>query len=307
MNWFFPRLPTLDNSMQVSANQYYSGEIIFSEGRRGKVAYIIKEGTVEISTLHDHKKVLLAKLGPGSCFGEMAPILGETRSATATAASYTELYVVDEIKLNNLLGQATPPLRAIVHSLIKRLKKSNESVVKSANPSSILVIYAHLLFLMAHVQQTPIAASRWDNIAVINFEKAVKWISTVTGDARIRVHDVLKQMAKYHMVLVSGQSSHANIRFDIDEIIDLAKNAGEKINDPSLHYYPAEHELIDINELSDMTDYKRDHILRLLANGVLPDDAIIFRKNDIVSYLNKEGHDDAPEIGTSEQSLVKEE
>ena len=65
------------------------GTLIVGEGQPGTVAYIIETGCVEISCLHGGKRVVLAQLGPGELFGEMALIDEQVRSASARAIEPT--------------------------------------------------------------------------------------------------------------------------------------------------------------------------------------------------------------------------
>ena len=70
------------------------GSLIFTEGEAGTVAYVIEEGCVEITSLRNGSRALLARLGPGELFGEMALIDGQVRSATAHAIEPTTLVAV---------------------------------------------------------------------------------------------------------------------------------------------------------------------------------------------------------------------
>jgi putative ABC transport system ATP-binding protein len=68
------------------------GETIFEQGTRGELVYVIDTGRVEIvRRLSDGSTERLAELGPGEYFGELGPLLGFPRSATARALSPTLL------------------------------------------------------------------------------------------------------------------------------------------------------------------------------------------------------------------------
>jgi putative ABC transport system ATP-binding protein len=62
------------------------GEVLFRQGDLGDVVYVVEEGEVEIiRELADGGEELLATVPPGRYFGELAPMLGLPRSATARA------------------------------------------------------------------------------------------------------------------------------------------------------------------------------------------------------------------------------
>jgi putative ABC transport system ATP-binding protein len=85
-----------------------AGSVIFEQGSRGELVYVIEEGTVEIDRrLADGGREVLATLDAGDYFGELGPLLGFPRSATAVAASDVALtaYSVQDFR-EQVLGAA---------------------------------------------------------------------------------------------------------------------------------------------------------------------------------------------------------
>ena len=69
-----------------------AGEIVFEQGTRGELVYVIDSGRIEIVRQRsDGSFEKLAELGAGEYFGELGPLLGFPRSATARALSPTLL------------------------------------------------------------------------------------------------------------------------------------------------------------------------------------------------------------------------
>jgi CRP-like cAMP-binding protein len=64
-----------------------AGETVFNEGDIGNSFYVLISGEVTVEKRRDGKVVSLAKLGAGECFGEMALVGNEVRSATVRALS----------------------------------------------------------------------------------------------------------------------------------------------------------------------------------------------------------------------------
>ena len=61
-----------------------AGEVVFEQGDRGELVYVVESGTVVIERRHsDGTDEELARLGVGEYFGELGPLLGFPRSATA--------------------------------------------------------------------------------------------------------------------------------------------------------------------------------------------------------------------------------
>jgi putative ABC transport system ATP-binding protein len=64
-----------------------AGEILFHQGDRGDLVYVVEEGEIEIVRARDDgTEEIVAKVPAGAYFGELAPMFGLQRSATARAA-----------------------------------------------------------------------------------------------------------------------------------------------------------------------------------------------------------------------------
>jgi putative ABC transport system ATP-binding protein len=69
-----------------------AGEVLFRQGDTGERAYLVEEGEIEIvKTLADGSDEIVSRIGAGGNFGELAPMFGLRRSATARAAVATRL------------------------------------------------------------------------------------------------------------------------------------------------------------------------------------------------------------------------
>lgn len=62
-----------------------TGEVVFREGDMGNSFYVLIAGDVVVEKLRDGRPVELKRLGPGECFGEMALVGNDVRSATVRA------------------------------------------------------------------------------------------------------------------------------------------------------------------------------------------------------------------------------
>lgn len=101
---------------------YQPTEVIFREGLPGSTTYIVKSGCVEISSSRRGKKLVLAMLGEGEIFGEMAPMDGGTRCATACAATRSEVWCIRSTGLREMVEQSPPFVQAIFAAMIRRVR-----------------------------------------------------------------------------------------------------------------------------------------------------------------------------------------
>jgi putative ABC transport system ATP-binding protein len=67
-------------------------EVLFNQGDPGDVVYVVEAGEIEIVRVRDDRtEELLTHIGPGRYFGELAPMFGIRRSATARATQPTRV------------------------------------------------------------------------------------------------------------------------------------------------------------------------------------------------------------------------
>lgn len=102
-----------------------AGEKIFREGDDSRDAYRILSGRVDISIGTGGKRILLARLGPGDIFGEMALIEDKARSATATAEIGVEAEVMSPADFNRIILQDPARLLPYLASFFERLRTTN--------------------------------------------------------------------------------------------------------------------------------------------------------------------------------------
>ena len=108
---------------------FKKGEDIIEEGTLGDCAYIIEQGSVEVSKLTPHgEKQTLGILEESEIFGEMGLIDGLPRSATVTALEDSVVCVFTKETFNNLADHNPESLIPIFKVLVRRLRSTLELV-----------------------------------------------------------------------------------------------------------------------------------------------------------------------------------
>ena len=105
---------------------FQPGQVIFREGESSQEAYRILRGRVEISIVADGKPVILAQLGEGDIFGEMAMVDERPRSASAQALEVTECEVLTPENFNELVLSRPEVLIPYMASFFERLRTAND-------------------------------------------------------------------------------------------------------------------------------------------------------------------------------------
>lgn len=117
----------------ASTRQYKKGELIFREGEEGEELFLIEEGKVAISKpVKGNLEQVLAHLGPGDHFGEMAILEKIPRTASASAEENCLLLVISENDLLNMMEEHPKVAAKIMFNLLRtfnaRLMATNEQV-----------------------------------------------------------------------------------------------------------------------------------------------------------------------------------
>ena len=104
---------------------FKKGEDVIEEGTLGDCAYIVEQGSVEVSklTLHGEKQTL-GILEESEIFGEMGLIDGLSRSATVTALENCVISVCSRETFNNLADHNPESLLPIFKVLVRRLRST---------------------------------------------------------------------------------------------------------------------------------------------------------------------------------------
>jgi len=125
----------------LSHHLFGKGEAICKQGDPGSTFYIIKSGMIAVKVKSgEGAEVEVARLKPGSYFGEMSLLTGDARTSTCTALEDSELLCLDRDTFGVLL-QENPPIAQTMSEILasrsqatqKRLTQERETMVR---PSS---------------------------------------------------------------------------------------------------------------------------------------------------------------------------
>lgn len=106
--------------------QVKKDDLIFRDRESGQSMFIVLEGQVEISKMLGDQKTVLAKLGAGSIFGEMAIIDNHPRSATATAITNAMLLEISREMFRKRLEEVPNWMRTFFAIIVERLRSATK-------------------------------------------------------------------------------------------------------------------------------------------------------------------------------------
>lgn len=110
--------------MPTLRREFKADELVFREGDPPTSAYLIESGAVEVSSTQAGEKLVLAVLGAGDLFGEMALIDLAPRTATARAVRDTVAMEIGPDQIQERLANADPIIRALLRSQLSRYRSA---------------------------------------------------------------------------------------------------------------------------------------------------------------------------------------
>jgi CRP-like cAMP-binding protein len=119
----------LDRVAKVCVTRTFeTGDTIVREGELGVAFYIVAKGKVEVVRgLGSGNEQVLASMGEGDFFGEMALFDNEVRSASVRAAEPTECLVLTKWDFNAELTTSPSLTHAMFRILARRIREANEN------------------------------------------------------------------------------------------------------------------------------------------------------------------------------------
>ena len=130
------------------------GTVLCKEGQPGDHMFIIYAGKVRISKNIDGEEKTLVVLGDGEFFGEMAIILKEPRTATATCSVDSEILIIDAQGFDTMVRKSPDMSLRMIKSIADRLKASNEmiAILSHMNVNDRIISYIELLSRMSETR-----------------------------------------------------------------------------------------------------------------------------------------------------------
>jgi CRP-like cAMP-binding protein len=189
-----------DISRRLQPVRYRRGEIILREGDIGDVMFFIESGRVQVVRGEGAHASVLAEMGSGDLFGEMALLSGSPRSATVTALSDLDLWMLSQTDFDELVT-AYPNLALVLSRLLSerlrntdvRLQQPAAAPARVARPRR-----ARSTQPVARPQPQPVAQPRprpvrrkprRNLVREIGeaFDGAVTWFGSLSRGAKVRL------------------------------------------------------------------------------------------------------------------------
>jgi len=181
---------------------YSKNEYVFKEGDTNQEMYFILAGHIRVTKKAGKVKKVLADLGPGDYFGEMAALIDASRTASAHATEDTQIAVIDGMTFRNLIRESEDVSLLMLKEFSQRIKYTNTALEELNQSWTKLSVIIYLII------EWPLGNKR----------NPLEDISSYTRKERSDIQQVLEELSKQKVV--SFQDGRI-IEFDRDHAWDL--------------------------------------------------------------------------------------
>jgi CRP-like cAMP-binding protein len=166
-----------DPLFQRFGKAFPAGDVLFREGEKGTTMFILQTGKVKITKVIAGEDKLLATVPAGEFLGEMAILLNEPRSASATVLEETKALVIDSNTFEAMIKSNTEIAYRIIKKLAQRVRDANSQIeALSIKDHNQKVVYTLLRIVKAQGQPTAagskIPTQKHDLLAQTGLEEA---------------------------------------------------------------------------------------------------------------------------------------
>ncbi len=191
--------------------QLQPGDVLFNEGDRGEIMYLIREGKIKITKGKGDEEKTLAVLKEGDFFGEMAIIDGSPRSAGAVAVTPVSLLVIDKESFKDKLRE-NPLIEYVLETLTRRLRNADEQIRLLTIKSEERRVLAHII---TKAKETGRETEGGTEITPFSFES----LANITGISESKVKDYVNKLIQVNLVTLRENSLIIRGVGDLDDYL----------------------------------------------------------------------------------------
>jgi CRP-like cAMP-binding protein len=171
------------------------GETVFEEGESGDQMFIIQKGKVRVSKKIGGREHILAVLGKGDFFGEMAIVTHATRAATVKAVAQVELLCFNRDGFVNMINKNPKIALNIIDKHCRRVQSSNLQIQHLVKRNGRALVALNLFYAYKEEGR--------EN-AHLNYDRTIEEISLNLELPLDRVKELVQDFEKQKVLSIKG-------------------------------------------------------------------------------------------------------
>ena len=217
---FFATLPD-DHAEQLAKSlvvrRFGPNQVIFHLGDPGGLLYVISRGKVKIShTTPEGQEVVLAILGPGDFFGELALIDEAPRSATAVALGPSEMWTLHREEFVHFITDNPEFALHVLKTLARHIRRLNMQLADIF----FLDLPGRLARTLLHLAEQ--YGRHTTDGTVIDLSLTQTDLAEMTGATRVSVNKALGRFRRAGWIHVTGRQVTILDRAALEGLIEVS-------------------------------------------------------------------------------------
>ena len=118
----------------IGTQKFLANYTIFRQGDTGDLAYVILSGKVKLIRKTEGKEEVLAEVGAGGVFGELALIDSKPRSATAVTTEPTVCNTIDKYYIQEKIRESDKVIQILFKLMMNLIRQKTDAKPAEAKP-----------------------------------------------------------------------------------------------------------------------------------------------------------------------------
>jgi CRP/FNR family cyclic AMP-dependent transcriptional regulator len=115
-------------SLFEQSKRYKTGEVIIHEGEENRDLYVLSEGLLEVSVQDESQKIVVSEIASPEILGEISFLNGSPRTATVSAKTDVEIFILSYEKVKQELSDIPTWFRMILLAFTNRMKSCDAKI-----------------------------------------------------------------------------------------------------------------------------------------------------------------------------------
>ena len=185
----------------AKTRRYAKDDVIFHADETGDVFFVIREGKVKVTMISpEGKEIILAMLGPGDFFGEMALRDDAPRSASVVALEPLEVVTIWRGDFLEILRENFSITQKVLAELSRRIRRMSER----AESLATMDVYGRLARFFLDLAQSQ--GKLLENGYVAVTRPTHQAIANMIGTSRETVSRLIHDLMRQNLLLTEGKT-----------------------------------------------------------------------------------------------------